>query len=74
MSGAVLRACTVYLCYHCALAWEDLSAYNVPPLFVGKTAMHFDPRWNTGEARRVEWLLDDITIGQEGEANVVLLR
>jgi hypothetical protein len=72
MSCAVLRGCTVVLCYYYALAWEDLSACNVPRLFVGKTAMRFDPRWNTGEERRIEWFLDDITIDQEGDANVVL--
>jgi hypothetical protein len=42
-----------------------LSACNVPGLLPGKTVVDFDRRWDSGEECWVEWLLDEISIGQE---------
>ena len=46
----------------------SLLACNVPGLLLGKTIVGFDRRWDAGEERRVEWVEDEISIGQKGFA------
>ena len=36
-------------------------------LFLSETVVDFDGGWDSGEERRVEWLEDEIGVGQIGE-------
>jgi hypothetical protein len=55
------------LCYCCVLTQRNVGVY-LPGLFLGKTVVGHDRRWNSGEEGLVEWLEDEICIGQEGGA------
>jgi hypothetical protein len=60
MSCAVLRGVGDFMLF---LRAADLLACDVPGLFLGKTVVDFDRRWNSWEERRVRWFEDEISIG-----------